>query len=123
MKDELDGNILLEFVGLRAKAYAFQKIIMFPSKDDKEEGDIIEIKKLKGITKWVVKKNISFHDYKSCIFNKLTHVKDVVSLRSYLHEIRTISTKKVAMTPYDDKRYLQEDGVTSLPYGHKNILK
>ena len=123
MKDELDGNILLEFVGLRAKAYAFQKIIMFPSKDDKEEGDIIEIKKLKGITKWVVKKNISFHDYKSCIFNKLTHVKDVVSLRSYLHEIRTISTRKVAMTPYDDKRYLQEDGVTSLPYGHKNILK
>ena len=59
MKDELDGNILLDFVWLRAKAYAFEKLMLFTSAE--EERQIIEVKKLKGIQKCVVKKNLSFN--------------------------------------------------------------
>ena len=127
MKDELDGNILLEFVGLRAKAYAFEKLILFPNADEgTEEGEIVETKKLKGVQKCVVKKNINFDHYLSCLFGKLTHYANTTSLRSFKHEIRTLRVRKIAMTPYDDKRYLLDDGITSLPYGHvqsKNIYR
>ena len=119
MKDELNGNVLIEFVGLRAKAYAFQKLIIFSSDEDESEiGEIVEEKKLKGIQKCVVKRNLNFEHYKSTLFKQKTHIASIASLRSHLHEIRTLNIRKVAMAPYDDKRYLLEDGITSLPYGH-----
>ena len=121
MKDELNGNVLIEFVGLRAKTYAFQKLILFSTDEDETVGEIVEEKKLKGIQKCVVKRNLNFDHYKSALFEQKTHIADIVSLRSHLHEIRTLNIRKVAMGPYDDKRYLLEDGITSLPYGHYDI--
>ena len=35
MKDELDGNTLIEFIGLRAKAYAFKQIVEYEN-DNKD---------------------------------------------------------------------------------------
>ena len=120
MKDELDGNIIIEFVGLRAKAYAFKKLIEYPIKKQKK-GDIEEVKKLKGIQKCVVAKNISFDTYKSAIFESKTEYADTVTLQSYLHEIRTVAKRKKATGPYDDKRYILKDGISSYPYGHYSI--
>ena len=50
-KDEAGGKIILGFVGLRAKLYAYRML------DGKEE------KKCKGIRKPVIKKDTSFEDY------------------------------------------------------------
>ena len=36
MKDELDGNILLEFIGLHPKAYAFKKLVLYINDNEKE---------------------------------------------------------------------------------------
>ena len=52
-KDEIAGDALLEFVGLRAKSYAFKRL-------SRENDEIIEEKKLKGIQKYVVKTSIKF---------------------------------------------------------------
>ena len=68
MKDELDRNILIEFIGLRAKAYAFENVIIYPN-DTEEEVEIIKVKNLKGIQKCVVKKNIYF-DHKNLVYSK-----------------------------------------------------
>ena len=54
MKDELGGDIMREFVGLRPKMYAYK----VGSK---------ESKKCKGVKKCVVKKDIKFKDYKRCL--------------------------------------------------------
>ena len=126
MKDEVDGNILLEFVGLRANAYAFQNLILHTNAENKEEeettvGEIIDEKKLKGIQKCVVKRNLNFDHYKTALFEQKTHVASTVSLRSDHHEIHTLAIRKVAMGPYDDKRYLLEDGISSVPFGHHTI--
>ena len=118
MKDELDGNVLLEFVGLRAKAYAFQKLILHGSSSVADSRtEIVDVKKLKGIQKCVVKRNINFDHYKSALFEQKTHIASTVSLRSNLHEIQTLGIRKVAMGPYDDKRYILIDGISSVPYG------
>ncbi len=55
-KDEASGKIIWGFVGLRVKLYAYKML------DGKEE------KKCKGIRKPVIKKDISFEDYESCLF-------------------------------------------------------
>ena len=57
MKGELSGEIMTEFVALRAKLYAYRKL----------EGD--ENKRCKGIKKCVVKQTLSFEDYKTCLFD------------------------------------------------------
>ena len=120
MKDELDGNTLLEFVGIRAKSYAFRQLIEYGNVGkDWNEGEIIEVKKLKGIQKCVVKKNINFDNFYECLFEKREHFADTTSLRSFKHQIKTLSARKKALVPFDDKRYLLQDGVTSLPFGHK----
>ena len=56
-KDEVNGNVIDEFVGLRAKLYSYK---MF-------EGE--ESKKCKGVKKSVVKKSITHEDYKK-MFNR-----------------------------------------------------
>ena len=55
MKDQLGGAIMSEFAALRSKLYSFRKI------------DGSEDKKCKGIRKCVVKKTLSFEDYKNCL--------------------------------------------------------
>ena len=57
MKDELGGAIMTEFVALRPKLYSYKKL------------DGSEDKKCKGIKKCVVKKTLTFEDYKTCLFN------------------------------------------------------
>ena len=119
MKDELGGNIMLEFVGLRAKAYAYKKLVLYPGKDtDEKIGDIVEIKKLKGIKRCVVKTSIHFKQFLECLQQGIKKFATMVSLRSFLHTITTLFQTKVALSHFDDKRYLLEDGITSIPYGH-----
>ena len=54
MKDELGGQIMKEFVGLRAKPYSYLK-------DNNDED-----KKSKGTEKCVIKRKLKFQDYKNC---------------------------------------------------------
>ena len=55
MKDELGGEVMKEFVSLRPKMYSYSVGNSEP-------------KKCKGIKKCVVKKTITFEDYKKCLF-------------------------------------------------------
>ena len=56
-KDELGGKIMIEFVGLRAKTYAYLM------DDDSEH------KKAKGTKKCVIKRRLMVKNYKDCLFN------------------------------------------------------
>ena len=55
-KDEAGGDIIDEFVGLRAKSYSYKML----------EGE--KSKKCKGVKKSVIKKSIAHEDYKKCLF-------------------------------------------------------
>ena len=55
-KDECGGKIMHEFIGLRAILYAYKMY----------EGD--EAKKCKGAKQSVVKNEITYKDYKDCLF-------------------------------------------------------
>ena len=70
MKDEMGGDIIEEFVSLRPKLYSYR----VGSK---------EHKKCKGIKMNVVKKTLTFEDYKSCLFNKTNILRSQFLFRSY----------------------------------------
>ena len=115
MKDEAGGEPILEFVGLRAKAYAFRQETF---DDETGEYSIIECKKLKGIKRNVVKKKIHFQHYKNCLFSGKDFYASMVTFRSKLHKISTIEQVKKALSRYDDKRFIHRDGITTTAHGH-----
>ena len=39
-------------------------------------------------------------------------------IRSFDHDIHTINVRKISLSAYDDKRFIQDDGISSYAYGH-----
>jgi len=108
MKDELNGKVMTEFVGLRAKMYV-------QSTKDK-------VKKVaKGIKKSVIEKDVTVENYKQALFEGQNIYKKMKSFRSYKHQLYTIEVNKSGLCAYDDKRYVLEDGVSTLAHGHYKI--
>ena len=111
MKDEAGGKIIEEFVGLRSKLYSYK---MFEGKEEK---------KCKGIKKVVVKKQISFEDYKECLLSKQPQMRKMNVIRSHQHELYSETVNKIALAADDDKRIILDDGISTLAFGNKNLLR
>ena len=107
MTDELQGKILTEIVCLRSKLYSIQF-----------EGGVKQ--RAKGIQK-SVKKTLHHDLFKSCLFDNQSERKSMTQLRSTNHQIVVNRMKKIALSCFDDKRYLLEDGLRSLAYGHYSL--
>ena len=108
-KDELGGEPITHYAGVRSKLYSYITL-----KKHQE-------KKAKGIKKQAIKNKICFEDYKNCVLNKTTKRIVQSNIRSYDHEVYTEKINKVALNWYDDKRYILEDGVHTLAWGHYKI--
>ena len=108
-KDEAMGKSIKEFVGLRAKLYSY--------KMDKGK----ESKKCKGIKKRVVEKSITHEDYKNCLLTGKEQLRKMNIIRSYDHEVYTEEVNKVALSAEDDKRYITDDGIHTLAWGHYKL--
>ncbi|CAG9820763.1 unnamed protein product [Phaedon cochleariae] len=108
LKDEANGKIVTHFVGLRSKMYT-----------NKVQGGKV-LKKSKGVKTNVVKNKIGFEDYLACLkeFKQITTSQRCI--RSYAHNVFSIEQSKVALSPYDDKRYLIPVSFETLPCGHQD---
>lgn len=108
MKDENGGRIMIEFVGLRSKMYAYLV-------DQKHYKELI--KKSKGSTKASIK-SITFDDYKKCLFQNVILEKTQRLIKSKNHSVFTIKQKKVVLSSYDDKRMLHLPLTDTKPWGY-----
>ena len=82
---------------------------------------MIKIKRtVKGIQRSVAKK-ITHEDYKSCLLNKKEKTLTVRHIKNSKHSMITISQNKIALSPFDDKRYITSDGIATFAYGHKDL--
>ena len=45
------------------------------------------------------------------------------AIKSKKHELVTYESNKRSLSDFDDKRYILDDGINTLPYGHKDIPK
>lgn len=110
MKDECNGKILLEFIGLRSKMYSMN-IEGRPS-----------IKEIERIKTSVVKASIKFTNYASrCLTQNESMPVEKRNIDSRLHVIHTEEETKIAVSPHDDKRKLVENSTDTLPWGHYSL--
>lgn len=138
MKDENNGQIVTDFVGLRAKMYGV-KLLKTPEDKEKEreklrrkgfdEDEIEEAiknigitKKSKGIKSSVVQTKITFDDYIKCLDNSEELNINQNLIKSEKHQVHSVTQTKIALSPHDDKRYIKNVSYETLPWGHYSIV-
>ena len=110
MKDETNGHPIREFVGLRPKMYSMML------DDDTEK------KTAKGITK-AASKRLKHGAYKSALCTETSNIVNSVQIRQFKHVVYTAHIRKVGLSPFDDKRYVLPDKITTLAHEHARIEK
>ena len=98
-KDELNGNVMTEFVALASKLYDFL--------DDQDKCE----KKAKGVKKCVIKKVLKFDNYKYSLLSKKTLRTTQQRFKNDYHIITTEKTNKIASSWKDDKRIQLFNGI------------
>ena len=106
MKDELGGKIITEFVALRTKMYVYRKI-------DKK----VEEKRCQSTKKCVVTEDLTFDDYKACLFDGKTIYREQMLFENKKLKVYTVNMQKIVLNRDGDKRLAQADGITTLARG------
>ena len=75
----------------------------------------------KGISKCVNKLVLKHDMYKECLMDVELRNNKVQRIGSNAHQLYTYDTNKVSLWPFDDKRYVLDDKINTLAYGHYNI--
>ena len=119
-KDECKGVPIAEFVGLRPKLYTLRLDgDAHAARGDKKLEEVV--KKSKGTQKAVVKRDITFQNYLQTLQTGQSMRHPQVGFRTDCHRIYTTRVSKTSLSAFDSKRYLLEDGIHSLAYGHYAI--
>lgn len=106
-KDENNGKIFREFIGLRSKMYALDV-------DDKF------VAKAKGVKKCVTK-NLNIENYKSCLFDKNIQYGTMNLFKSLKHRIFTQQVNKICLSYNDTKRHILSNNIDTLAWGHYRL--
>ncbi|KYN17587.1 hypothetical protein ALC57_10118 [Trachymyrmex cornetzi] len=75
----------------------------------------------RGVKSNIVVRTITFDDYTRYLNDEIEMTRQQSCIRSKLHQVYTISETKIALSPYDDKRYIIPNSTKTLPWGHYRI--
>ena len=123
MKDELNGMILREFVGLRPKCYSilFDGIV---GKDKITEKYVVksreqgEKRKSKGVSKNIVRRFLRHDHYKKVHRQLGCAVVRQNKFASTNHHLKTVHQRKIGLTAFDVKRWVCGDNIRTYAHGH-----
>ena len=112
-KDECNGVMIAEFIGLRPKMYSILKV------GDETTNPKHGIRKAKGVPSKVVKKEFHHERYNRALFDP-NHMDKVtfLAIRSDKHSIHTVEMSKVGLSPMDDKKWIAPDNITTYAHGY-----
>ena len=112
-KSETADHAPFEFCGLRSKMYS----LYTPSSDSTNS-----YRKAKGVPKSYVKKNVRHEDYLRVLNQRSQTSCKFRSFRSHRHVVTTREMTKKCLSCIDDKRFLLDDNIHSLAYGHRDTV-
>ena len=104
MRGKFNGNKIDEFAGLKSKMYSLI------SND-------WEVNKAKGVNLMIKHK-----EYVDVLFNEKVLRHKMKRILSEKHNTGSYLLNKVSLSCYDGKRFILDDGINSLAYGHENTL-
>ena len=78
------------------------------------------IKKAKGVQK-SAQDVLTFQHYDKCLRDEQIIMGTMNQIRSINHQLYTLQINKKVLSPYEDKRFLLNNGIDSLAYGHYKI--
>ena len=102
-----------KFVGLRPKLYSYEY---------EENGRVVGKNTAKGVKTKVKNTKLTFADYEQSLRSLDVKVVSMNTIRSDHHKLYSLTTKKVGLSAFDDKRYICDDGVSTLAHGHFRVL-
>ena len=106
-RDELAGEPIAEFVGLKQKMYS-----ILVGGRQKISG--------KGVCRFAWK-DLNQDLYKNILHTGSSFKTINMRIRSEKHQLQTIKTNKVSLSSFDDKRFILKDGISTFPHGHYMI--
>ena len=115
-KDEANSEPILEFVGLRPKMYSYVTV-----KDaTAAEPAVSEKTRAKGIQR-AAAALLRHKDFLEQLHNPHENYLANRRIGSKLHRLYTYRARKRGLCAFDDKRFICEDGITTLAYGNCEI--
>ena len=111
MKDECSSLAPHEFVGLRTKMYS----ILLPNGKPKFTA--------KGVSGRYILKHLHHKDYLRTLKETESTITTLSTIRSLKQQIQTFELTKKYLSAFNDKRYILNDGITTLAYGHYKIAQ
>ncbi|XP_040069574.1 uncharacterized protein LOC120842509 [Ixodes scapularis] len=109
LKNEYPTTHLVAFCCLKPKLYSF-----------KTSSNTCCVR-AKGVKKSESRK-LTYELYKHALDTKTLHRVTQHLIARKLNENKSIAVEKIALNPFDNKRYICNDGITTLPFGHKSVL-
>ena len=67
--------------------------------------------------------HIKYDRFKDTHFNKEVIGRHMSGIKPINHIFVIYESNKISLSAFDDKRYITDDGINTLPYGHKDIPK
>ena len=107
-KDEMGGRIIVEFCGLKPKLYS----IKLHSGSVKQSAKAVTRDARKNLTHELYKETLEKGNFVRMINTRIA---------SSNHQLTTVVMNKKSLSAYDDKRYIQDDKISTLPYGHEQL--
>ena len=124
--DERPTEILREVIALKPKMYSIETQKLLCSNKYPHDcspacfsGHSITAK---GIPK-KAQENIRHEEYREVLTQQSTTSITASSIRTVHHQIFTVDISKLGLSPYDDKKYIEDNGISTLSYGHWRIPK
>lgn len=119
--DELKGKIINKGVFVGPKCYTLG-IKIDDECDEEERKKKSVVKRAKGVKNSTLENQITIDDFQDCVMNNSIKSREQFTIRSKKHELYTISMKKIALNPFNDKRYIiRPDCIDTLAWGHYSL--
>ena len=84
--------------------------------------DVHESRKNKGTKEAVKKAHLRHEHFKDCLESLKTYAVKQNIIKSRAHTISSYHITKIALTAFDTKRWIQNDNIHTLAYGHYTTL-
>ena len=116
-KDELNSVALQEFVGCLPKCYSLLHTGLV-KKNVLKDNDVHEKATAKGTRQCVRDRALTHECYRSVILDNASVKVRQNSIQSRKHQLGTYHQRRIALTPYDTKRYIMDDNIMTRAIGH-----